>query len=139
MIIHMTFCDNDFTHYLEEFCNGLRNKMFQSLKQHPELPKERDIASVNAYIATYNEWRDYEKYMEDTRNKLLNPEHHFARNSAEYKQICDEVIRLWNEFAKTCDMEEWVPYVSIQYELEEKWENGEAVYYFTAYDKFITQ
>ena len=69
----------------------------------------------------------------------MRPENRFSQDSEEYKEICDEVKRLWDIFAEKVDMQRWTPSVSIQYSLNEKWENGEVVYYFTPYDKWITQ
>ncbi len=136
MIIRMTFCDNDFTGYLEDFCIRLRDKMFKPICGYP---KRENYSSVEEYSRALIEVWDKEKAQNKTREKLMSVDNRFSTNSAEYKQICDEVIRLWKEFAKTCDMERWIPNVSIQYKLKEKWENGEVVYYWTPYDKFITQ
>ena len=46
MIIRLTFADNDFTHYLEQFCEGLRDKMFLPTE---ELPEENHFLSFEEY------------------------------------------------------------------------------------------
>lgn len=139
MIIRMTFCDNDFTQYLEDFCVGLRDRMFNPKFSELREVNKDDYDSVEEYSQALIEAWDKQEAQQKTRERLMSVYNNFHTSSAEYKQICEEVIRLWKEFAKTCDMERWIPYVSIQYKLKEKWENGEVVYYWTPYDKFITQ
>lgn len=140
MIIRLSFGDNDITNYFEDFCKGLRNKMFTmgNAKSYDIVRENYD--SVDSYCKALNEFWDKEKAMHETRYRLMNPENQFKKNSKEYKQICEEVLRLWRLFAPTVEMDGWGdPDVSIQYELKEQWENGEATYYWTAYDVCITQ
>lgn len=136
MIIRLTFVDNDFTQYLEEFCEGLRDRMFAFEEKWPECT---EFSSVDEYSKAWITFLDAKKEADNTRRRLMKPDNRFTKQSKEYRQICNEVIRLWNKFAPSVDMERWTPDVSIQYSLNEECENGEVVYYFTPYDKWITQ
>lgn len=139
MIIRLSFSDNDIANYLEDFCKGLRDKMFTMEKKSYDIMKE-DYDSVEGYSGALMKFWDEEKALEKTRCYLMRPENQFKKGSKEHKQICAEVLRLWRLFAPTVGMENWGdPTVSIQYELKEQWENGEATYYWTAYDICITQ
>ena len=140
MIIRLSFGDNDITNYFEEFCKGLRDKMFtiDNAKSYDITRENYD--SVDSYCKALEEFWDKEQALKKTRYHLMNPENQFKRGSKEHKQIIEEVLRLWRIYAPTVDMENWGdPTVSIQYELKEQWENGEVTYYWTAYDICITQ
>lgn len=139
MIIRLTFVDNDFTYYLEKFCEGLRDKMFRFEEEYPIISK---FSSPNEYLEAYENYLIAKKDSDAKRSKLMNPENRFSKESEEYNKICNEVKRLWNKFTKETEeinIHDYTPYVSIQYSLDEKWENREVVYYFTPYDKYITQ
>lgn len=139
MIIRLSFGDNDITNYLEDFCKGLRNRMFTMEMKSYDIVKE-DYDSVESYSGALMKFWDEEKALEKTRCYLMWPENQFKKGSKEHKQICAEVLRLWRQFAPTVEMEGWGdPDISIQYTLKEQWENGEATYYWTAYDVCITQ
>lgn len=140
MIIRLSFSDNDITNYFEDFCEGLRDKMFKmdNAKSYDIVRENYD--SVESYCKALNDFWDREKALYETRCYLMNPENQFKKGSKEHKQIIAEVLRLWRIYAPTVDMDNWGdPKVSIQYELKEQWENGETTYYWTAYDKCITQ
>lgn len=136
MIIRLTLGDNDFTSDLEDFCKRLRDRMF--VFDEP-CPDKNDYPGVEEYSRAIIDWLDRRKLADETRRHLMNPDNRFSKKNQEYHQICSEVERLWSKFAEKIDMERFVPYISIQYSLDEKWENGEVVYYFTPYDQFITQ
>lgn len=137
MIIRLDLVENDFTGYLEEFCIGLRDRMF--VMDESEDPVRDNYDSAESYCQAFMDYLDRKKVLYETRCHLMKPENRFKKGSSEYKQICNEVLRLWSIYAETVDMSGWIPKVSIQYELKEQWENGEVVYYWTPYDKFITQ
>lgn len=140
MIIRLSFSDNDITNYFEDFCKGLRDKMFTmgDAKSYNILRENYD--SVESYCKALENFWDCEKTLYETRCYLMRPDNKFKQGSKEHKQIIEEVLRLWRIFAPTVEMEGWGdPKVSIQYELKEQWENGEATYYWTAYDICITQ
>lgn len=102
-------------------------------------PLRDDYTSVDEYCEAYFAWADRRKSQQNKRAKLMNPDNRFSQSSPEYKEICDEVIRQWKIFAPSCELERWIPDVSIQYKVKERWQNDEVVYYFTARDQFITQ
>ena len=137
MIIRLSFSDNDITNYFEEFCKGLRDKMFVT---DEEWPKRQNYDSVDRYCQAWFDYDDRKKALYETRCYLMTPDNQFKKGSKEHRQICEEVLRLWRLYAPTVQMDNWGdPKVSIQYELKEQWENGEATYYWTAYDRCITQ
>jgi hypothetical protein len=133
----MTFAESDFSHYLEKFCEGLRDRMFAV--NWDAYPDHSSFASPHEFFEAFDIFCKARNEMNEKRSKLMRPENRFSKDSEEYMEICNEVKRLWHEYAESVDMQRWAPDVSIQYSLEEKWENGEVVYYFTPYDKFITQ
>ena len=140
MIIRLSFSDNDITNYFEEFCKGLRDKMFTmgNAKSYDIVRENYD--SIDSYCKALEEFWDEEQALKETRYHLMPPDNKFKQNSKEHKQIIAEVLRLWRIYAPTVEMEDWGdPDISIQYELKEQWENGEATYYWTAYDVCITQ
>ena len=140
MIIRLSFGDNDITNYFEDFCKGLRDKMFtmDNAKSYDIVRENYD--SVDSYCKALEEFWDKEEALQKTRYHLMPPDNKFKQGSKEHKQIIEEVLRLWRIYAPTVEMENWGdPTVSIQYELKEQWENGEATYYWTAYDLCITQ
>jgi len=134
MIIRINYGDNDFCNEIESFCSGLRDRMFHFNEEWP--PLDSPITEEN--IKLFNQFFERMKAAEKLRERLMNPENHFKPNSREYCMICDEVLRLWREFTPTAQII-WEPHISIQYSLDEKWENAKVVYYFTAYDKCIIQ
>lgn len=140
MIIRLSLNDNDFIHLLEKFCFGLRDRMFIFDKPMPLI---KEFNTLDAYDTATNRWFDDLAAMEEKRRKLLCPDNRFSDDSIEYRQICDEVLRLWTEFqgeADTCEDTCGLTLdVSIQYCLEDKWENGEATYYFSKCNRCITQ
>lgn len=139
MIIRLSFSDNDVTSYFEIFCKGLRNKMFTMDTKSCDITRD-DFDSVESYCEALTKHWDEEKALYEIRRQLMCPDNRFRKGSKEHQQICEEVLRLWRLFAPTVEMDDWGdPKVSIQYELKEQWENGEATYYWTAYDVCITQ
>lgn len=141
MIIRLTFADNDHTQYIEEFCEGLRDRMF-NCEFFPDFnePKKENYDSVEAYSYALERHWDKERAYNKERVRLMNPNARYTKGTKAYNAICAEVLRLWKLFAAK---DEWLarqtPTVSIQHSLKEGWENGEVVYYFTPYDKFITK
>ena len=140
VIIRLSFSDSDFITELEDFFKGLKYKMFTmgDAKSYDIVRENYD--SVDSYCKALEDFWDREEELKNTRYYLMNPENQFKKTSKEYKQIIEEVLRLWRVYAPTVKLETLGdPKVSIQYELKEQWENGEATYYWTAYDICITQ
>ena len=136
MIIRLTMAESDFIDALEQFALGLKYKMFEFDEPAPCVS---DYSVPTDYIVDYNNWIHRANALKDVRAYLMNPENRFKPGSKEHKEIIEEVLRQWELYAPTVDLEEFTPNVSIQYELAEKWENSEVVYYFTAYDRTIIQ
>jgi hypothetical protein len=143
MIIRLTLSDNDFTHYIEEFCLGLRDRMFnyEYIPSFSEPMVETYKGDVETYSQDWISYLERRKAYQNKRAKLMNPDNRYKKGTKEYKEICDEVRRLWKMFTEknVGYIADEVPKVSIQHSLEEGWENGEVVYYFTPYDKYITK
>lgn len=136
MIIRITVGDNDFTYYIEQFCDNLRDRMFVMDEPYPERTDYgNEEEYVNAVVASF----DRSHAMKETRYRLLDYRKKFVNGTYEYSEICNEVQRLWKEYAENAHLETFTPDVSIQYSLDELDENGEVVYYFSTHDMFITQ
>lgn len=133
MVIKMTFRDSDLVHYLAEFCERLTWRMFNEYDiEYPELTPK----AVEANGKLMEEFTAARKAMREKKTRLLNPDHHFKRGSAEHKEIIAEVLRLWEIYSKEHSVR-YTPTVSIQYGVREHWENGEVLYYFSATDQSI--
>ena len=140
MIIRLTLAESDYTHYLEVFCEGLRDRMFHH-STYPDIiePKsECDFNNRQEFLTAYMEYYKKCDDMDKIRKKLINPNNRYKKGTKAYKDICNEVLRLWAIFADNHSLKE-IPLVSIQHCLEEGDENGEVVYYFSAYNKYITK
>jgi hypothetical protein len=133
MVIKMTFRDSDLVHYLEEFCNRLTWRMFDTnIGEAPD--------SIKDDIGEYTKWAikqiEYCNLMKEKQWRLMNPRHHFPKGGVDQKEIIAEVLRLWKIYDEEHSIG-YTPQVSIQYGVKEHWENGEVLYYFTATDQCI--
>ena len=140
MIIRLSLGDNDFTHYLEDFANGLRNRMF-NCDYYPDFkePVRNDYENVNAYSDAIIKYLNDEKKYDAERTKLMHPDARYKKGTASYRKICSEILRLWKIYANNHGMDRFTPDISIQHSFEEGWENGEVVCYFSAYDRCIVK
>ena len=136
MIIRMNYGDNDFCGEIESFCSGLRDRMFVFNEEDPIF---LEFSSAEEKLKACLRFLERRRAADKRRAYLMNPDNHFKKNGREHRMIRDEVLRLWREFAHENDLECLEPHVSVQYSLDEKWENAEVAYYFTAYDKCIIQ
>lgn len=130
MIIRMTVYDNDFTGLIERFCTDLWYNLFFGLNS--EVPKDEDS------IETIFNWR----LRREEIQKLLNPNVTEKLDDEGEWRIISEVLHLWRRFTSSHPSYDYLTRefkVAIQYKMEDKWENGEVVYYFTTNQKFITQ
>ena len=146
MILRLTFGDNDCVHYIEDFCNNLRERMFD-YHTHPEL--KEPVVPVNdcnsdeemgAYLASWRTYFDKRNEIKNERRRLMPPSNHYKKNSTDYKIICAEVKRLWLLYVEKNNLGCSFDFIdiSIRHRITEKDENGEVVYYFTAFDRTIT-
>lgn len=133
MIIRMTVEDNDFTEMLEDFANDLRKLFFQETKSNYENDYNPEI--LRQLIETEETirqtlWADSIKEVTDEGKTLLKARLHimwgnYVDSGAQEDRIKDYLKRDFK--------------VDLSFKFEDKWENGEAVYYFTHADKWISQ
>lgn len=133
MIIRMTVEDNDFTELLEDFANDLVNLFFQE--------------------TTYNCSNDYNP---EILHQLIETEETIRRTlwAESMKEVTEEGKTLlkarlhimWGRYVDSGEQEDEIKdylkrdfKVDISFKFEDKWENGEAVYYFTHAGKWISQ
>lgn len=138
MIIRMTLGDNDFTRELEMFTKSLLSDLMFSKDE-----EFYGLDSVDAKI----QYMDYKHKIQN----LLNPNNDSILDRPSRKLICHEVQKLWNQYVRHraissgrfSDFPEVYLMdnfkVSVIYRMADMWENGEAVYFFTTNNKFITQ
>lgn len=138
MIIRMTVGDNDFTQEIESFTKSLLSDLLCGVDE--EYNGLVDIESKRRFLDRRDQIRS-----------LLNPNNGTNLSKFDRKQICEEVKHLWirhvrhrvTASARISD----VPgayliahfKVSVIYQMTDKWENGEVVYFFTTNNKFISQ
>ncbi|MBO5435056.1 hypothetical protein J6A31_04465 [bacterium] len=144
MILKLTIHDNDFSADIAEFCKNLRDKMF-TVEHHPELKDPTDDFlktpdKTNELIdETYEKFKIYDAKCDEIRaqrRRLMQPGKHFKANTDEYNLIKEEVLRLWVLLAND-HVRSFKPDVNIVPFVKEQDENGEVVYYFTAYNVTI--
>ena len=133
MIIRMTVEDNDFTELLEDFANDLRKLFFQETKSNYENDYSPEI--LRQLIETEETirqtlWADSVKEVTDEGKTLLKARLHI----------------MWGGYVDSGEQEDRIKdylkrdfKVDLSFKFEDKWENGEVVYYFTHADKWISQ
>ncbi len=144
MIIRLTFRDSDCVHYITDFCVNLSERMF-GYQTHPEIkcpqlpPDFTHRKRFDKYVREYDQYRQACNRLETERRRLMSPHARYKKNTDDYRIICDEIRRLWLQYAKDNDLEscEYI-HISICHQLTEKDENREVVYYFTALNQSIT-
>ena len=137
MIIRMTLGDNDFTSELETFTKSLLSDLMFGRDE-----EFYGLGSVDA-----KQYMDHKHKIQ----KLLNPNNDIILDRPSRKLICHEVQKLWNQYVRHraissgrfSDFPEVYLMdnfkVSVIYRMVDMCENGEAVYFFTTNNKFITQ
>lgn len=138
MIIKMTVHDNDFTEKIENFCkNLLADILLGEAENYDEMTLEEQ----------FNWWKQHTRIQ-----TLMNPNNDDSLTHSQRFIICEEVKKLWYKYVdshrmsdSTNDESHVKQYlkkafrVQINYQMTDRWENGETVYYFTTNQKFITQ
>ena len=133
MIIKLTVNDNDFTEVLEGFANNLIDRIRDFYRERPDGMNELDY---------YRAYRERERGItavlgRETKESLTKEDKiliKLAINTAWIKYI----DRLHKE-EKTKDYLKDNLKIKIGFDYTDKWENGEAVYYFTMSQIYITQ
>lgn len=138
MIIKMTVHDNDFTEKIENFCkNLLADILYGEDENYDKMTIEEK----------FNWWQ--QRTMIQT---LMNPNNDDSLTHSQRFIICEEVKKLWHKYVDnhrmSCNSHDEYRVkqylkkafrVQINYQMNDRWENGETVYYFTTNQKFITQ
>ena len=133
MIIRMTVDDNDFTELLENFADDLRKLLFDETKytyqndNNPEILRQL-IETEETIRQTL--WADSIKDVTDEGKTLLKARLHIMWGK--YVDSGEQEDRIKDYLKKDFDC-------SFSFKFEDKWENGEVVYYFTGADKWISQ
>lgn len=129
----MTVEDNDFTELLEDFANDLRKLFFQETKCNYENDYNPEI--LLQLIET-----------EETIRQTL-----WAGSMEEVTEEGKTLLKarlhiMWGKYVDSGEQEDRVKeYLkrdfncSFSFTFNDKWENGEVVYYFTRTDKWISQ
>ena len=129
----MTVEDNDFTELLEDFAGDLRKHFFQETKSAYENDYSPEI--IRQLIETEETirqtlWADSIKEVTDEGKTLLKARLHI----------------MWGKYVDSGEQEDRIKdylkrdfKVKLGFKFEDKWENGEVVYYFTGANKWISQ
>jgi hypothetical protein len=140
MIIRMIVEDNDFTEMLEDFANDLKKLFFQETKSNFQETKSN-------YENDYNP---------EILHQLIETEETIRQTlwAGSIKEVTEEgkillkarLYIMWGKYVDSGEQEDRIKdylkrdfTVSFSFNFEDKWENGEAVYYFTTADKWISQ
>lgn len=140
MIIKMTVRDNDFAELLESFSKNLTMKLLTYYLKNSKLPED----SIEEKLKKSRE--NFDNY--DRVNTILNPntDVKLKKNSEDYNFLKNTIEKEFEEYLinkkVSKDSKEYLLNnfkVEISYEMIDKLENGEVVYYFTTQNVFITQ
>lgn len=132
MIIKITVKDNDFTQQLEQFAKELFKRLWLT----------KDLEYFNGDRL---KWLEAFDAQEEIR-KLLNPNITEVLTDEDKTVIKAKVFLEWCDFVdKLQKSDHTKKYLkdnfrcSVSFHFIDRWENGEAVYYFTTNQKFVTQ
>ena len=133
MIIRMTVEDNDFTEMLEDFANDLVKLFFQETKYNYENDYNPEI--LHQLIKTEEMIR--QTLWAESMSEIIE----------EGKTLLEaRLYIMWGRYVDSGEQEDRIKdylkrdfKVDISFNFEDKWENGEAVYYFTHAGKWISQ
>ena len=116
MIIKLTFKDNDFTHILEDYTNKIFDiTYFNSISEFTEF--KNNIKKYENDILTRTEIQELKEMLEKQIRKNCK-KYLEKQNSSDYlmKNLEVKIVKA----------------------IEDKWHNGEVVYYFTSNMKYLT-
>lgn len=129
MILKLTFNDNDFTQYIEEFLQGSHNDFRMILMQYTRDRYDNDIEFAH-------KMQDMLDFIERVEFKPT------PSNKRDLAGMLKRALLYWvstNERIK--DAYDYLKdNIEISYvkAVKSKWENGEVVYWFIDYNKYIT-
>lgn len=131
MIIRLSVNDNDFTQQIEPYVKNF-------VCYIRELMPEQNLGENSTFEEVYN-WRKKDKEI----NRLMNPNSSVVLTDKDKKFIVDQVKRTFGVYCDNHFDEDTANYlkkglnVKVLTRIEDKWENGEAVYWFQHADKYI--
>lgn len=149
MLIRMTLKDNDFTELLETFSNDLIRKL---LSFPLSAEKEKEIKEKSNRIDSLNEEDSQELYAfylknfnyTTEMNNILNPNLCEKPNQEQEKVVLESVREHFKYYLESCLLEEDTKNcisssfeVNISHSYEDRWENGEVVYYSSTNNKYL--
>ncbi len=135
MILEITFHDNDFTQFIEDFFKmtymdkylilSLRTKHYRSKKDEESLQKYYDISVENDDLLD-DLYKDGDKPTEEHINKFI--------------ELFKESLLLYLSEIRPDNIEYLTNELSIKNvkSVKSKWRNGEVVYWFADFHSFVT-
>ncbi len=136
MIIRITVNDNDFTEVLEKFADNLFNRVYWA----KDKPKE--MSSTEWYEKIYKPKQEVQRLMNSNITSSLTKKDRATLCKAVFCEWCDYLDNLPANDEMDDETKEYLKkdfVVSVGFSFTDKWENGEAVYYFTTNQKWISQ
>ena len=131
MIIRLSVNDNDFTQQIEPYVKNF-------VCYIRELMPEQDLGESPTFEEVYN-WR--QRYKEI--NRLMNPNSSVVLTDKEKRVIVSQIKRTFGVYCDNHFDKDTANYlkkglnVKVLTRIEDKWENGEAIYWFQHADKYI--
>ena len=131
MIIRLSVNDNDFTQQIEPYVKNF-------VCYIRELMPEQNLGENFTFEEVYN-WLKKDKEI----NRLMNPNSSVVLTDKDKKFIVDQVKRTFGVYCDNHFDEDTANYlkkglnVKVLTRIEDKWENGEAIYWFQHADKYI--
>ena len=131
MIIRLSVNDNDFTQQIEPYVKNF-------VCYIRELMPEQDLGENPTFEEVYN-WRQRDKEI----NRLMNPNSSVVLTDKEKRVIVSQIKRTFGVYCDNHFDKDTANYlkkglnVKVLTRIEDKWENGEAIYWFQHADKYI--
>ena len=131
MIVRLSVNDNDFTQQIEPYVKNF-------VCYIRELMPEQDLGENPTFEEVYN-WRQRDKEI----NRLMNPNSSVVLTDKEKKVIVSQIKRTFGVYCDNHFDKDTANYlkkelnIKVLTRIEDKWENGEAIYWFQHADKYI--
>lgn len=131
MIIRLSVNDNDFTQQIEPYVKNF-------VCYIRELMPEQDLGENPTFEEVYN-WRQRDKEI----NRLMNPNSSVVLTDKDKRVIVSQIKRTFEVYCDNHFDKDTANYlkkglnVKVLTRIEDKWENGEAIYWFQHADKYI--
>ena len=131
MIIGLSVNDNDFTQQIEPYVKNF-------VCYIRELMPEQDLGENPTFEEVYN-WRQRDKEI----NRLMNPNSSVVLTDKDKRVIVSQIKRTFGVYCDNHFDKDTANYlkkglnVKVLTRIEDKWENGEAIYWFQHADKYI--